>query len=468
MMKRVLSLAVLTAVIVLTACTVGPDYHRPKVETPAFYKEAYGAWRQASPQDVFHHGAWWTVYNDSVLNRLEKQVDVSNQKLKAAEAAYHEARAMAAEAHSSLFPTAAAEGAVGKMRGTMPRPTAPESLTVGGSWEPDLWGRIHREIEGSTARAQANAADLAAARLSLQAVLAVDYFDLRAQDELKQLLERIVETDKKSLQIVRYQYDSGTGSSDDALLAETRLENARAKAIKTGVRRARLLHAIAVLVGDPPADFFLPLRPYNGYVPDIPAGIPSSLLERRPDIAAAERMVAAANAKIGIATAAWFPDITLSASAGYTDMTFDKVLQAPMGFWALGAGFTETLFNAGRRSDRITAAKAGFDRSAAMYRQTALTAFRQVEDGLSSLRIISQACDEQSAATRHTWRIEQLAKRRYESGTGDYRKELKARTVWLKNKIDLLKLRQSRLDESVALIRALGGGWNASQVTNGK
>ncbi len=454
------------ALLFLTACAAGPDYHRPKVTTPAIYKEAYGAWHQASPRDAFHHGAWWEAYNDPVLNRLEKQVDVSNQTLKAAEAAYRQASAVEAETRSAFFPMAGVAGSIGKMHGTMPRPMLPESLAVGGSWEPDLWGRIRRETEGSTARAQASAADLAAARLSLQAALATDYFDLRAQDELKRLLKRIVETDKKSLQIGRYQYETGTGSTDDLLMAETRLENARAKAVKTDVWRARLVHAIAVLVGEPPADFSLPPQPYNYHVPDIPAGLPSGLLERRPDIAAAERMMAAANAKIGVATAAWFPDITLSASAGYTGMTLEKVLQAPMGFWAVGASFAETLFDAGRRSDHITAAKAGFDRSAAMYRQTVLTAFQQVEDGLSSLRILGQSCDEQNAATRHALRIEQLAQQQYESGTGNYGKFLTARTVWLKNRVALLKLRQSRLDASVGLIRALGGGWDVLQTTS--
>ncbi len=453
----------IVALLFLTACAVGPDYHRPKVATPAAYKEAYGAWHQANPQDVFHHGKWWEAYHDSVLNRLEKQVDVSNQDLKAAEAAYRQASVMAEETRSAFFPMAGISGSVGKMHGTMPRPMLPESLAVGGSWEPDVWGRIHRATEASAARAQASAADLAGARLSLQATLATDYFDLRAQDELKRLLERIVETDKKSLQIVRYQYKTGTGSADDVLMAETRLENARAQAVKTGVRRARLVHAIAVLVGKPPADFSLPPRAYSDYVPIIPAGLPSALLERRPDIAAAERMMAATNAKIGVATAAWFPDITLSTSAGYTGMTLDKVLQAPMGFWAFGASFTETLFDAGRRSDRVIAAKEGFDRIVAMYRQAVLTAFQQVEDGLSSLHVLDQSCYEQNEAVQHAHHIEQLAQHQYESGTGPYNKVLITRVAWLKNKVALLKLRQSRLEASVGLIRALGGGWDVQK-----
>ncbi len=465
-MKHLFTIVVLVALAFVSACAVGPDYHRPPVETPAAYKEDYGPWHKAAPQNATIDGDWWRAYHDPVLNVLEKQIDVSNQPLKAALAAYREAAAVAAESRTALFPKADVAAEVGKMHGTMPRPMLPESLAVGGSWEPDLWGRIRRETESAAARTQASASDLAAARLSLQAMLATDYFDLRAQDARAQLLGDIVETDRKSLQIARYQYATGTGSADDVLMAETRLENARAKAVKTGVRRAQLVHAIAVLVGKPPADFSLAVRPYRDAVPVIPVGLPSALLERRPDIAAAERRMAAANAKIGVVTAAWFPDITLSASAGYTGMTLDKALQAPMGFWAFGAGFAETLFDAGRRADRITAAQAAFDRSVAMYRQTVLTAFRQVEDGLSSLRVLGQSYDEQNAAALHAKRTEQLAQRQYASGIGNYRKVLIGRAIWLKNKVALLKLHQSRLDASIGLIRALGGGWSISQETS--
>ncbi|MDE2029548.1 MAG: efflux transporter outer membrane subunit [Alphaproteobacteria bacterium] len=458
----------ITALIVLTslaACEAGPDYKRPPVETPASYKEAYGEWRQARPQDALDRGAWWTIYKDPVLDGLEKQVDLSNQNVKAAEAAYREAEAAVEETRSGLFPTVTADSTVGDMHGTMPRPMMPESLYGTASWVPDVWGRIRRDLEGSEAGAQVSAADLASARLSMQAALATDYFNLRAQDELKRLLDTIAETDKKALQIVQSQYDTGTGAMADVLMAQTQLENVQSKATNAGIRRAKLEHAIAVLIGKPPADLSLAAAKYIDYAPEIPVGVPSSLLERRPDIAASERMMTAANAKIGMATAAWFPDITLSASAGYTSMALKQLLQASNTFWVLGAGIAETLFDAGKREAKIEEAHAGYDRSVAMYRQTVLAAFQQVEDNLAALRILADQRKTQEAAVDHARLAERLAFQQYTSGTAPYNNVLTAQSTHLENEVTLLNIRQSRLNADVALIQALGGGWTSSQLS---
>jgi len=463
-MKRIFRITALAVLATLAACAVGPDYKRPPVETPASYKEDYGNWQQAKPQDEINRGAWWSIYKDPVLDDLEKQVDISNQNVKAAEAAYREAEAAVEETRSTLFPTVTMDTNVGDMHGTTPQPMMPESLYATADWAPDIWGRIRRNVEGSEAGAQVSAADLASARLSMQAVLATDYFDLRAQDELKRLLDRIAETDKKALQIVQYQYNTGTGAMADVLMAETQLENVQSKAVNAGIKRARLEHAIAVLVGKPPADIALAPAKYDDYVPDIPPGMPSALLERRPDIAAAERMMAAENAKIGVATAAWFPNIMLSASAGYTSMALHQLLMASNTFWVLGSAFAETLLDFGAREARIEKAHAGYDRSVAMYRQTVLTAFRQVEDELASLRILADQRKVQETAVTHARLTEELMMNQYMSGTVPYSSVLAAQTARLNNETTLLAVRESRLDASVALIEALGGGWNASQL----
>jgi NodT family efflux transporter outer membrane factor (OMF) lipoprotein len=463
-MKRISRITALSVLILLSACAVGPDYQRPPVETPASYKEQSGDWRQAAPQDEIDRGAWWSVYKDPVLDDLEKQIDISNQNLKAAEASYREASAVAEETHASLFPSLSLSSTVGSQRGNMPTPTASDALYATAAWTPDVWGRIRRGLESDEANAEASAADIAAARLSMQAMLATNYFDLRAQDELKRLLDAAATADKTALQIVQRQYDTGTGSIADVLAAQTELESIQSYAINAGVKRAQLEHAIAVLVGKAPADFSLASKEFVDYAPDVPVGVPSALLERRPDIASAERMMMSANAQIGVATAAWFPNLTLSGSSGFTSMALSKLLQASNGFWSVGPALAETIFDAGAREDRIDQTRAAYDRSVAKYRQTVLTAFQQVEDNLSAMRILAEQKKVQEASLAHARTTEQLMMHHYMGGLEPYNSVLMAQTGRLGSEQAMLAVRQSRLDASVALIQALGGGWDVSQL----
>lgn len=463
-MKRMYRITALSTLAFLAACAVGPDYQRPQIDVPASYKEQSGDWHQAMPQDEKDRGAWWLIYKDAVLDDLEKQVEISNQNLKAAEAAYREANAVAEETRSSLFPSLSLNSTVGSQRGNMPTPTASDALYATAAWTPDVWGRIRRGVESDEANAEASAADLAAARLSMQATLATNYFALRTQDELKRLLDAMATTDKTALQIVQRQYDTGTGSITDVLAAQTQSENTQAQAINAGVKRAQLEHAIAVLIGKTPADFSLPPKEFVNYVPEIPVGVPSALLERRPDIAASERMMMSANAQIGVATAAWFPNLTLSASSGFASMALSKLLQASNGFWSVGPALAETIFDAGAREDRIEQKRAAYDQSVAKYRQTVLTAFQQVEDNLSSMRILAEQKKVQEASLTHARTTEQLMMHHYMAGLKPYSDVLMAQTARLTSEQALLAVRQSRLDASVALIQALGGGWDVSKL----
>ena len=458
-MKRIIHMTGLLAFSLLTACASGSDYQLPSVSVPVAYKEASGDWRQANQQDEITHGAWWSVYKDSILDNLEKQVNVSNQSLKEGEAAYREASAVAEETRSSLFPSLSLNASIGAQRGNMPSPMAPDTLYGTATWTPDIWGRIHRGLESDEENTKASAADLAAAQLSLQALLATNYFDLRAQDELKRLLDETVKTDKTALQIIRRQYNTGTGSVTDVLAAETQLENAQAQSSHANVKRARLEHAIAVLIGRPPADFSLPQKEFSAYVPEIPLGIPSALLERRPDIAAAERAMKSANAQIGVAASAWFPNLTLSASSGAASTTLGRLLQVSDGFWAVGPALAETIFDASTREALIAQKRAAYDQSVAHYRQTVLTAFQQVEDSLSDLRILAEEEKSQEASLDHARITEQLMGHHYMDGLEPYNSFLMAQTARLASERDLLVVRQSHLDASVALIESLGGGW---------
>jgi NodT family efflux transporter outer membrane factor (OMF) lipoprotein len=461
-MRKISRILPVVGLAFLTACTMGPDYERPSIEVPTAYKEDYGQWRHASPHDEQDRGVWWAIYKDPVLDNLEKQIDISNQNLKAAEAAYHEADAVAKETRTALFPGLTLNFTTGRQKGEMPTPTASDSLYATASWTPDVWGRIRRGVESDEAKAQASAADLASARLSMQATLATDYFDLRAQDELKRLFDKRIETQKKAVQLAQRQYDSGTGDAADVHAAQMELENVQAQTINAKVKRAQLEHAIAVLIGKPSASFSLQPDKYVDDVQDIPADVPSALLERRPDIASSERMVMAANAQIGVAQAAWFPDLTLSASSGFASMALSKLLQASNSFWAFGPTLAETVFDAGAREYREEQAKAAYDQSIASYRQTVLTAFQQVEDNLASVRILTEQRKAQEASVAHARMAEKLTLAQYTRGIDPYSSVLAAQNARLGNEQTLLMVRQSRLDASIALIQALGGGWTAT------
>jgi len=466
----------LSTLALLAACTVGPDYHRPPAPVPAAYKER--GWKAATPEDTTSRGPWWSIYNDPVLDGLERQVDVSNQNLKASEAAYRQARAVVAEGEAGLFPTLTVTGAgthsgqggggptITSTGGTFStsRSNSTISLTADASWSVDLWGRIRRTVESDVANAQASAADLANARLSAQGQLATLYFELRAADEQKRLLDASVEAFTQSLQITRNQYTVGVAAPTDVVTAETQLEQTRSQAIAVGVQRAQFEHAIATLIGKPASDFSLAVAPMPSGVPIEPPGVPSALLERRPDIAAAERLMASSNAQIGVAVAAFYPDLTLTGSYGFASSGLSKLFRASNSLWSVGGQVVQTVFDAGLHTAQLDAAKAAYDQSVATYRQTVLTAFQQVEDELAALGILARQAEVQANTVRLAREAERLTLNQYRQGTVAYTAVITAQTTRLSNEETALTIQQSRLLASVALIEALGGGWSAQQL----
>ena len=456
----------LTCLLLMTACAVGSDYRRPDVTTPDVFKEA-GNWQQAMPSDALDRGAWWAVYNDPILDALEQQIDVSNQNLKAAEAAYRAAVATANETRSSLFPTISLNGS-GVRSGNGKKGSqqiTTYNLSANADWNLDVWGRIRRAVESDEARAEASAADLASARLSAQAELATDYFDLRMQDELRRVLEDAAKADRKILNITVNQYQAGIVSQADVLSAKTQAETVEAQAINAEVTRTKLEHAIAVLIGKAPADFDLAPETGQKYrIPNIPAEVPSLLLQRRPDIASSERAMMATNAEVGFAEGAWFPDLTLSASAGFVSTALNKLVQASTSLWTFGPTIAETLIDFGAREAAVERAGAVYEQSVANYRQTVLTAFQQVEDNLSALRILGQQAKAVDAAVTDGRKAEQLTLNQYKAGIVPFNNVLTAETVRLNNEQNALTVHKNRLDASVALIQALGGGWEAAQL----
>ena len=462
-MKSIFRKSFLLSITLLTACEVGPDYERPSVETPATYKEV-ARWSPAQPKDEIDRGAWWSIYKDPILDDLEKQVDVSNQNLKAAEAAYRQANAIVDEARASLFPTLTLNAAAtrSKQPGTNPQNLA--GAAANATWVPDIWGGIRRSIESDEANAEASAGELASARLSAQGMLATTYFELRVQDEMKRLLNATVEADKKSLSIVKNQYALGVAAQSDVLLAVTQLETTEAAAVNADVNRLQYEHAIAVLVGKPPAEFILPPTKFAYRIPRTPVGVPSTLLERRPDIATAERQMAAENAQIGVETSAFYPDLTLSASYGYEAAALSKLLQASNSVWSLGPSLAETVFDAGAREARVEQARALYDESVASYRQTVLNAFQGVEDDLGSLKVLARQAVIETSAVKDARQSEQITLNQYKEGLVSYINVLTAQTTRLTTEETALSVYESRLVYSVALIQALGGGWDTSQL----
>lgn len=491
-MSRRHSLSFAAGFVLLAGCTVGPDYVRPDAPVPATFKEQEG-WKATEPQDAIDRGPWWSIYQDPILDSLERKVEISNQTLKASEAAYRQARAAVDAARAGYFPSITGSGSFtrshsggGSRRGGVTIPTTSGGSAVlsglggsstsnavdvsaGASWEPDLWGRISRTVEADIATAQASAADLASAKLSTQATLAIDYFELRYQEELKRLLDQTVAEYQRSLQIAQNQYDAGVAAKADVLTARTQLINAQAAAINAGVARATLEHAIAVLTGVPPADFAISAAGLPAKVPTSPAGVPSSLLERRPDIAAAERRMAAANAQVGVAIAAYFPNLTLTASDGFTGSSFSHLFSSPNNVWSLGASLAQTIFDAGLRSAQVEEARAVFDQGVATYRQTVLTGFQQVEDQLSTLRILEQQSVVETEAVNTAREAARLTLNQYKAGTVPYSSVAAAQATALSTEQSALGVLQNRLVASVTLIEAIGGGWDLSKLpTNGQ
>ena len=470
--------AVMAAMLpALAACQVGPDYERPPADAPAAYKEAPEGWKIAQPADAIARGTWWEIYSDPVLDGLERQVEVSNQNLKAFEAAFRQASAIIREARASYFPTI--EGSASVTRSQTGAGATGSQNTVGGpgqphtryqvqgavsDWELDLWGRIGRLVEGDIATAQASAGDLASARLSAQAQLATAYFQLRVSDALKRLFDSEVDAFARSLQITQNRYRAGTAARVDVVQAQAQLDSTRAQAIAVGVQRAQFEHAIAVLIGKAPAEFSLAPTTTVFTTPMVPPDLPSRLLERRPDIAAAERRIAAANAQIGVAIAGYYPDLTFSASYGYQGANVNTLFGPSTRFWSLGPNLAQTFFDGGLRHAQVDVARASYDQAVANYRQTVLTAFQQIEDNLASLRILEQQAAVQADAVRSAREAERLTLNQYLAGVVSYTNVITAQTVALNNEQTELTILQSRMVASVVLIQALGGGWNAQQL----
>jgi NodT family efflux transporter outer membrane factor (OMF) lipoprotein len=456
------------ALILLNACTVGPNYVRPTTEVPGVYKEMEG-WKVAQPEDHLIRGAWWEIYNDPELNSLEEQVNISNQSLKQAEAQFRQARALVLVARSAYFPTVTVGASPTRSSrtgttGVSSTATSNYMLVADASWEPDLWGRVRRSVEASKTTAQATAADLESTRLLVQAELAQDYFLLRVLDGQKQLLDETVVAFQKTLELTKNRYASGVASRADVLQADTQLKTTQAQAIDVGVQRAQLEHAIAVLVGRPASLFSIPVAPLATIPPAVPVGVPSGLLERRPDIASAERRVAAANAQIGVAVAAYYPTVTLSASGGFESTNLSKWLTWPSRFWSVGPGISETVYDGGLRRGQTAAARAAYDGTVASYRQTVLTGFQEVEDNLAALRILEEEAKVQDEAVKAAQQSVDFTTNQYKAGTVSYLNVLIAQTIALNNEITALGIASRRMTASVLLVKALGGGWDASSL----
>jgi NodT family efflux transporter outer membrane factor (OMF) lipoprotein len=455
----------------LAGCAAGPDYVRPQLEAPAQFKEMQG-WRPAEPRDALPRGSWWTMFGDRELDALMARVDLSNQTLRAAEARFRQSRALADQARAALFPALSANASA--TRSKSPSLSNQPSFAVGAvnnynvalntSWELDVWGRVRRSVEAGEASWQASAAELEAARLSAYAALAQNYFALRVADATRQVLQDTVAAYERTLELTRNRYAAGVVARVDVVQAEVQWKSAQAQLIDVGVERAQLEHAIALLVGEAPAAFSIERAPFAASMPAIPVGLPSELLERRPDIAAAERNAAAANARIGVAQAAFFPTITLSGAAGFRSTDSANLFTTPSRFWSLGGALAQAVFDGGLREAQKEQAIAVYDEDAATYRQTVLTAFQEVEDNLAALRILEEEArlqDEVVQAARHAL---ELTTNQYKAGIVSYLNVISAQTTLLSNERTASSLLGRRLSASVALVKASGGGWSAESL----
>ena len=468
-------LAALVAAFALAACAVGPDYVRPQMEeAPAVFKEGQN-WKQAQPRDLAADGKWWEMFGDAHLNALAEQVDISNQNLALAEANFRSAMALVQSSRAALYPTldASASASRGRSGSSSSSSTSSSggvrnaySFALNASWEADIWGRVRRDVEASAASAQASAADLAAARLSAQAALAQDYLQLRVLDAQQQLLDETVQAYQRSYQLTQNQYAAGLAAKSDVIQAQSQLKTAQAQALDNGVSRAQFEHAIALLVGKTASTFSLPQAPLAAATPPIPQGVPSMLLERRPDVAAAERRVAAANANIGVAKAAYFPSLTLSASGGYQSSSFADWFTLPGRVWSLGPQLAQNIFDGGARRAATAQAIASYDGTVAQYKQAVLTAFQEVEDNLAALRILEQEAEVQNEALQAARQAVVLVTNQYKAGTVSYVNVITAQATALSAERSALDILNRRMAASVLLAKALGGGWDANSLAD--
>jgi NodT family efflux transporter outer membrane factor (OMF) lipoprotein len=461
-------------IVLLSGCMVGPKYVPPTVPPPpSAFKETPSNWTQASPQDQLPKGKWWEIYGDQQLNSLEETIAISNQNLKVAYQEYMSARDLVRQARSQLFPTVAVQPTGSRDQLSKNRPNFVSStasqysdvvLPAEISYEVDLWGQVRRTIEASRENAQASAGDLENVSLSLHSELAFDYFSLRGLDLQKQLLDATVADFEKALQLTQARYHGGIASDVDVAQAETQLETTRAQDIEIGVARAQFEHAIAVLTGQPASTFSLPPAPLTAAPPQIPLGVPSELLERRPDIAAAERRVASANAQIGIAIAAYYPQVSLSAAGGLESTAIGTLLQGPSALWSVGGSALETVLDGGKRRAVTQQARDNHAATVASYRENVLEAFQQVEDNLAALRLLDQELATQQVAVVSARRSVDLSTARYKRGITTYLEVLTAQSIALSDERTAADLMARRMTASVQLIKALGGGWDRSQL----
>jgi NodT family efflux transporter outer membrane factor (OMF) lipoprotein len=457
--------------LAIGGCAVGPDYQRPATVDVGTYKEAQG-WVPAAPADTLERGPWWSLFKDPVLDQLASRVEVSNQNVAVAVAAYAQARALVREQRASLFPTVSLDGSASRSGSSSSSTTGSSvggrvgnnyQLSIGGSWEPDVWGRLGRTVDGAKASEQASAADLASAKLSAQGELATNYLSLRQTDAQKVLLKDTIDGYKRALEITQNRYTAGIAAKTDVLQAQTQLANAQADDAGLVRQRAQLEHAIAVLVGEAPGNFSITPVAWNPSVPDVPVGIPSELLQRRPDIAAAERRVASANEQIGIAKSAYYPSLSLSASAGQGASRVADLFKASSSVWSIGISAAQVLFNAGATGARVEGAEASHQQAVARYRQAVLAAFQDVEDQLSATRVLLTQQDLRRQASQAADQVEQQVLNRYRSGQVGYTEVITAQATALSARRALVQAMADRQTTAVALIQSLGGGWQAGQ-----
>ncbi|WP_262964594.1 efflux transporter outer membrane subunit [Methylobacter psychrophilus] len=465
-----LRLLTVSCFLLSTACTVGPDYRRPSSATATNFKEIKG-WKTAQPRDNEIPGKWWELFKDPYLNTLEEQVNIANQSIAQAEAQYRLAQSLVQSASAAYFPTATGAATVNRFRAASGQNVAVSGVkylfgaALSAAWEPDLWGSVRRQVESSETNAQASAATLQALRLSTQTTLAQNYFLLRALDAQTKLINDTVITYEKTLKITQNRYAAGIAAKSEIVQAETQLESARAQAINLGVQRAQLEHAIAMLMGKIPAELTIVVAPLNSLLPTIPVSIPSELLERRPDIAAAERLAASANAQIGVAKAAYFPSLSLAASNGQQSSTLENLLTAGARYWALGpAAVAIPLFDGGARGAQMQQAIDNYDVNVAAYRQTVLVGFQEVEDNLAALRILEQQMQVQNKAADAANKAVLLTTNQYKAGTVSYLNVMIDQAIALTNEKTLVDLQGQRLSTAVLLVKALGGGWDTSKL----
>ncbi len=468
-------LGALAALGVLSGCSVGPRYARPTAPVPPAYKETPEGWKTAQPGDQIAKGKWWEIYRDPQLNALEEKINVSNQTLKASVAQFEQARALVRQLRADYYPTVTAGASGSRNRLSQNRgitTSATKDYTdlqipvVGVSYEPDLFGRVRKNVEEARSNAQASAGDLENVSLSLHAALAVDYFEARTLDAEEKLFRDTVSAYEKALELTQNRYSGGVASGVDVAQAQTVLETTRAQMMDLQVARAQVEHAIAVLIGEPASTFTLQFAPWGAPPPAIPVGVPSDLMERRPDVAAAERRVAAANAQIGVARSGYFPIFNLSGSGGFESSTITNLISGPSGFLSVGASAVVTAFDVGRRRAISDEAKAAYDQSVANYRQTLLVAFQEVEDNLAALRILDDEAKTQQQAVAASEHSLELSTTRYKGGVTTYLEVTTAQEIALSDERVAVEILARRMTASVQLIQALGGGWDAASLSN--